>query len=375
MAEQGTKQHWDTIVIGGGQAGMATGYQLTRLERDYLILDERERVGDVWRQRWDSLQLFTPAQYDGLAGMPFPAPRGSFPTKDQLADYLEAYASQHRLSIRRGVRVERLARQGSGFELATSAGRFTADQVVVATGTHPVPRIPELAVDLDPAIHTIHSSRYRNPRSIPEGDVLVVGSGTSGVEIALELARTHRTVIAGRPTPHIPDPLLRHAGGLYWWFINNVLTIKTPIGRKARHSVLRGGGPLIRISTSELEAAKVERVPRVVGATGGLPRLEDGRVLSVSTVVWATGYRPDFRWIELAVTDDLGWPVAPRGISRVAGLYFVGMPFQYGLTSGLVGGVSRDAEFVARAIRDRRPAPARPRSESEGILHQSTSRA
>lgn len=369
MDELGPKQHWDTIVIGGGQAGLATGYQLTSLGQEYLILDERDRVGDVWRQRWDSLRLFTPAQYDGLAGMPFPGPRGTLPTKDEMAEYLEAYAGRNGLSIRRGVRVQRLARLGSGYELTTSAGRLTADQVVVATGTHPVPRIPDLAVELDPAIHTIHSSQYRNPGSIPKGDVLVVGSGTSGVEIALELARTHRTVIAGRPTPHIPDPLLRYAGGLYWWFVSNVLTIRTPIGRKARHSILRGGGPLIRVSAAELDAARVERVPRVAGASGGLPRLEDGRVLSVSTVVWATGYRPDFRWIDSAVTDELGWPAAPRGIARVAGLYFVGMPFQYGLTSGLVGGVSRDAEFVARAIRDRRSASVQPQHESEGILH------
>jgi putative flavoprotein involved in K+ transport len=189
------------------------------------------------------------------------------------------------------------------------------------------------------------------------------------VEIALELARTHRTVIAGRPTPHIPDPLLRHVGGLYWWFISNLLTIRTPIGRKARYSILRGGGPLIRVSVAELAAAGVERVSRVSGTSGGLPRLDDGRVLSVSTVIWATGFRPDYRWIDIAVTDEIGWPTAPRGISREAGLYFVGMPFQYGLTSGLVGGVSRDAEFVTRAIRDRRSASVQPRSEAEAIVH------
>jgi putative flavoprotein involved in K+ transport len=369
LAELGSKQHWDTIVIGGGQSGLATGLQLGRLGQEYLILDEHDRVGHVWRQRWDSLRLFTPAQYDGLAGTPFPAPQGTFPTKDQMADYLEAYAGKQGLSIRRGVRVQRLARSGSGYELATGAGLLTADQVVVATGTHPVPRIPDLAAGLDPAIHTIHSSQYRNPSSIPKGDVLVVGSGTSGVEIAIELAGTHRTVIAGRPTPHIPDPLLRHAGGLYWWFVSNVLTIRTPIGRKARHSILRGGGPLIRVSVAELDAAGVERAPRVAGTSGGMPQLEDGRILSVATVVWATGYRPDFRWIDLPITDELGWPAAPRGISREAGLYFVGMPFQYGLTSGLVGGVSRDAEFVARAVRDRRSVSAQARSEGEAILH------
>jgi putative flavoprotein involved in K+ transport len=186
-----------------------------------------------------------------------------------------------------------------------------------------------------------------------------VGSATSGVELAVELARTRRTFIAGTPTFHIPDPVFRYAGGLYWLAISHLLTVRTPMGRKARPKILHGGGPLIRVSAADLDRAGVIRGPRMVGTSGGLPQLADGRVLEVGSVVWATGFRPDFSWVRFDITDESGWPAGKRGVSTLApGLFFLGMPFQYGLTSGLVGGVGRDAAFLARHIHAaaRRPA-------------------
>ena len=340
-----------TVVIGGGQAGLAVGYHLRRLGEEVLILDAGERVGDAWRRRWDSLRLFTPSQHDGLPGLPYPAAPGNFPTKDEMAGYLARYASQFALPVRCGVRVERLDRSREGFELATSAGPLPAERVVLATGAHAAPRVPGFASELAPSIRQLHSSEYRNPASLPPGDVLVVGAGTSGVELAIEVAGHRRTSIAGRPTFHVPDGLLRHAGDLYWWFIHNLLTVRTPMGRKARPKVRGGGAPLIRISVEDLDEAGVERVPRVTGVSAGQPRLADGRVLQVSTVIWATGFRPDFGWVSFPITDESGWPAGSRGVSSmVPGLYFVGMPFQYGLTSALVGGVGRDAAFVAERI-------------------------
>jgi len=346
-----TRERVKIVVVGGGQAGLAVARSLLERDLECRVLDAEARVGDQWRRRWDSLQLFTPAQHDGLPGMPFPAPRGAFPTKDEVADYLEAYARHFELPIRHGVRVERLSRGPEGFTLHTSAGTLSADRVVLATGTHPAPRVPSFSGELNPAIHQLHAAAYRNPAALPAGDVLVVGAGTSGVEIAVELARHRRTFIAGRPTPHIPDPLLRYAGDLYWWFINAALTVRTPAGRKARSRVRGGGAPLIRVSGADLDAAGVTRLPRVTGVSGGRPRLEDGRVIEVATVLWATGYRPDFGWIDFPITDESGWPAGERGVSSLApGLCFVGMPFQYGLTSGLLGGVGRDAAFVAEWI-------------------------
>jgi putative flavoprotein involved in K+ transport len=351
MDNNSEKRQWGTIIIGGGQAGLACGYHLAKLGEDFVIIDKGARVGDGWRKRWDSLRLFTPSQYDGLPGMPFPAPQGTFPTKDQMADYLEEYARRFAFPIHRGVSVTRLARTYAGYEITSSAGKFVSDRVIVATGTNPVPRVPTFANELDPKILQVHSSQYHNPASLPPGDALVVGAGTSGVEIAIELAPSRHTFIAGHPTFHIPDPISRYAGGIYWWFISTMLTVRTPIGRKARQSILNGGAPLIRVSMTDVDAAGIERLPRVAGVSNGKPRLEDGRVMAVSSIIWSTGFKPDFSWIDLNATDETGWPKTQRGISQIApGLYFVGMPFQFGLTSGLVGGVGRDAAFVASYI-------------------------
>lgn len=340
-----------TVVIGGGQAGMAVGRELKERGEDFVILDAAAAVGDAWRQRWASLRLFTPAQHDGLPSLPFPAAKGALPSKDAMADYLAAYAEHFALPVRSGVRVERLERAPNGYLVTTSAGDFTAQCVVLATGTQPFPRTPAFAAELDPAIVQLHSSAYSTPDAVPPGDVLVVGAGTSGFQIALDLAPTHRVHLAGQPTPHIPDALLRYAGGLYWWLISHLLTVRTPMGRKARAAVRGSGAPLINVAVRDLDRAGVARLPRMAGVQGGRPLLEDGRVLDVDVVVWATGFKPDFSWIAFPVADDSGWPAGDRGVSSVAaGLYFVGMPFQFGLTSGLIGGVGRDATHVADRI-------------------------
>lgn len=338
-----------TLVIGGGQAGLAAAHHLSRIGEDVQVVEAGERPGEAWRKRWASLRLFTPAQYDGLPGMPFPAERGSFPTKDEMADYLAAYAAP--LPVHCGVRVQRLAPAGQGFEAQTTRGTLSADRVVIATGCHAVPKVPPFAQQLEAGITQLHSSQYREPSMVPRGEVLVVGAGTSGLEIALDLAPTHRVHLAGKPTAHIPDPLFRYAGGLYWWFISNLLTERTPMGRKAKAQVRAHGAPLIRVSMAQVAAAGVEHVPRVTGIHEGKPVVEGGRVLPVQTVVWATGFRPDFSWVDAPITDEQGWPKAERGVSTVLpGLYFVGLVFQFGLTSGLVGGVGRDAAYVAAAI-------------------------
>lgn len=346
-----------TVVIGGGQAGLATAYHLRRRGEDFVVLDAEARVGDQWRRRWDSLRLFTPARFSSLPGLPLRLGPAEYATKDQVADYLEEYADVFARPLHGGVRVTRLERTGESFRVSTPAGEITARNVVVATGTNPTPRIPAFAAELPASVVQLHSSEYRNPGQVPDGEVLVVGCGTSGVEIALELARQRRTYVAGRPTPHVPDAVLRYAGAPYWWLLNNLLTVRTPIGRKARPGVQHGGAPLIRVSVQQLEQAGALRVPRVAAVEGGRPRLEDGRTLEVSAVVWATGYRPDFGWIDFPATQENGWLAGERGVSTTSpGLFFVGMPFQYALTSGLIGGVGRDADHVAAQIHDRAPA-------------------
>jgi len=341
-------KHLHTVIIGGGQAGLATGYFLKRMKKNFIILDENVKIGDSWRKRWDSLKLFTPSQHDSLPGLPFPGPENSFPGKDEVADYLERYTIEFSLPVQLNSKVKNLYSRNNHFEIDTSEKKLFADNVVIATGTNPVPYVPSLASDLSSEIFQIHSSQYRNPWSLPDGDVLVVGAATSGIEIALEISKTHKTFISGKPTFHIPDNVIKYGGKLYWWFINNIITIKTPIGKKVKGKIIHSGSPLIRVSADDLDRAGISHLPRVVKTDNGFPYFEDNTVIKVSSVIWATGYKPDFSWIEMNITDETGWPKTNRGISSTnKGLYCVGMPFQYGLTSGLIGGVGRDAAYLS----------------------------
>jgi putative flavoprotein involved in K+ transport len=347
-------ESFHTIVVGGGQAGLAAGYFLARQGKNFLILDENKRTGESWRNRWDSLRLFTPSQFNGLPGMSFPKPAFYFPTKDEVADYLEGYAGQFNLPVRHGVKVERLSRDDQGYHLSAGTSTFSAGNVIVATGAYHKTYTPSFASQLDPAILQLHSSAYCNPAQISVQNVLVVGAGNSGAEIGLELARAGKRVwLAGRNVGHIPaDTLGKAFGGRpYWWFISRVLSVDTPVGRKMRSSVLYHGSPLIRANRQLVAEAGVEYTPRVSGIQAGKPQLEDGRSLPVEGVIWATGFRPDFNWIDLPVFDEYGYPHHQRGVVQDApGLYFVGLHFQTALSSALLGGVSADAGYIAGRI-------------------------
>ncbi len=349
-------QQLDAVVIGAGQAGLAAGYHLAAQGARFEILDGADRIGDVWRRRWDSLRLFTPAQHDGLPGLPFPAARDTFPDKEEFAAYLESYAARFGLPVRTETRVDGVSVAAGGFAVGLPDGTLLARNVIVATGANSVAHVPGFASGLAPSIRQLHSSQYRSPADVPEGGVLVVGAGTSGSEIALELAAGHRVLLSGRPTPHIPDPLLRYAGGAYWRFIHSVLTRRTPVGRKVAANFHQRGAPLIRVSSRDLDRAGVVRAPRMTGTADGLPVLDGGGTANVRTVVWATGYRPGIGWIDGLELPPSGWPETQRGaVPGMPGLYFLGMPFQYALTSGLIGGVGRDAEYVVRQLA-KRPA-------------------
>ncbi|MFU8946890.1 flavin-containing monooxygenase [Mycetocola zhadangensis] len=340
-----------TIIIGAGQAGLAAAHALEQRSVDCLILDRTTQIGSTWRERWDSLRLFTPAAHDGLPGLPFPARSSSLPRKDDVADYLVRYAATVSAPVSLATAVTRVYRTDAGFIVETSSGQREAASVILATGTHPVPLTPELAGDLTPGIVQIHSAQYRNPDGVPSGKVLVVGSGTSGIQIALDLAKTHDVTVAGRPTAHIPDAIFRYAGGAYWAFAHRVLTTATPIGRKVAATFHDRSAPLISVSPQDLDVAGVRRVGRIVSAKDGQPITESGEVLAPNTVIWATGYRPGLDWIDDLPVNRHGWPVSNRGvIDALPGLYTVGFPFQFGLTSGLIGGVGRDAAYVADAI-------------------------
>ena len=363
----------DTVVIGGGQAGLAMGYYLKERKRDFAILDAGSRVGDAWRRRWDSLRLFTPAALSSLPGMPLPFPGGYFPTKDETADYLEDYARKFDLPVRLGRRVVSLRREGGAYLVSAGEERYMAENVVVATGPYHTPRTPGFAEWLDPSITQLHSSAYRNPDQLPEGDVLVVGAGNSGAEISVELAATRKTYLSGRDTGHLPGGLHqtrlpRHIllGLLVGSWILGRFTVDTRLGQKGRQFNRSQGAPLVRLTPKDLIEAGVERVPRVEGVVDGKPGLADGRVLEVASVVWATGFKPGFGWIELPIFDEDGYPLQHRGVVQsTPGLYFLGLPFQHTFASSTIGGVGKDARYIAKHIsertteRERKPAAAR----------------
>jgi len=357
MRQEHSRETFHTIVIGGGQAGLSVGYYLARQGRPFVILDASPRVGDVWRHRWDSLHLFTPAAFDGLAGMKFPAPAFSFPTKDEMADYLEAYARRFELPVRSGVRVDRLTRTDGRYQIDAGPHRFEAEHVVVAMSSYQVPRVPAFASELRPDILQMHSIEYRSPRQLKPGGVLLVGAGNSGAEIAIDVAREHQTWVSGRDTGQVPFRIDGLASRLFLMrfvfriVFHRVLTVSTPLGRRLRKTVFNQGGPLIRVKASHLAAAGIERVCRTTGVQHGLPVLEDGRTLDVANVIWCTGFGNGFSWIDLPIFDDNGEPRHQSGIATgQPGLYFVGLHFLHSFSSTMIHGVARDAKRIADTI-------------------------
>jgi putative flavoprotein involved in K+ transport len=358
-------EHVSTIVIGAGQSGLATGYQLAKQRQEFVILDEEQRVGDVWRKRFDSLRLYSPAKYDALPGMDLPGKGWSWPAKDEVADYLEEYAARFELPVRTGMAVDRLSRDGDRFVVTAGPHRFTADNVVVAAGGWRTPLTPEFAGELDPDIVQLHSNDYRNPSQLQPGAALVVGAAHSGADIALELSAVHPTTLAGPIRGEIPfrieGQVARCVVPIMWFMANHVLTEKTPIGRKMQVHVRTSGGPLLRVKRSDLTAAGVTYLPdKVVSVHDGKPVLADGTVLDVRNVVWCTGFNLRLDWIDFPVYGPDGWPDQKQGRSALAdGLYFVGVPFQRAFASMLIGGVGRDAEIVAKQIATARRATAK----------------
>jgi putative flavoprotein involved in K+ transport len=340
-------------VIGAGQAGLAVGYYLTRAGIDNVIIDAAQAVGDSWRNRWDTLRLFTPAKYDSLPGLPFPAPAGSFPTKDQTAAYLQVYAEHHNLRIRLGHRVDRLRRDGMGFVLTVDNETIHATYVVVATGAHQTKRVPPIATGLDETIHQIHAGDYRNPGQLRPGPVLVVGAGNSGTELAIEAANAgHQTYLAGKSPRQMPKVAKLFDGWLFWFLVTRVLSLHNPIGRKIRPQAQTHGGPLIRLTAKDAQFAGVESVGRVMVTQNGRPTLADGRQIEAANVLWCTGFGHDFSWIDLPGIRPDALPNHERGVSSAQkGLYFVGLPFLTTLASAFLGGVDPDARFVVDDIR------------------------
>ncbi|WP_245753340.1 flavin-containing monooxygenase [Geodermatophilus ruber] len=335
----------DVLVIGAGQAGLALGRELQRRGVGFGLVDAGTRIGDVWRSRWDSLRLFTAAEYDGLPDLPFPATAGTHPGKDAVAAYLELYAETFGLPVALGTRVTRLAPADRGFVAETGDGAIAARRVVVATGAFGAPHVPGWAPELAPEVVQLHSTGYRRPADLPDGPVLVVGAGNSGVQIAEELAGSGRpvTLAVGTRPRAVPQRLLGR--DLFWWLTRSGLMRVTADSRPGRR--LRDRELVIGTSWPALRARGIELRPRAVSASGTTVGFADGGSLDAAGVVWATGFRPDWRWLDVpdAVAD--GRVRHTRGVSPVPGLYFLGLPWQHTRGSALLGFVAEDAAHLA----------------------------
>ncbi len=362
-----TTQHIETLIVGAGQAGLATGHHLSRLGREFLVVDGNARVGDNWRSHYDSLKLYSPARFDGLPGMRFPGNPWHFPGKDEVADFLERYAVEMELPVRMRTRVDRLVpRRDGGFTAHLGSDAIDCENVVVATGTFGrTPYVPEVAASLDPRIRQLHSTEYKNPAQLGSGPTLVVGASHSGYDIAYEVGAHRPTILAGPDRGNIPldwdSARIKVALPVIVFVWNHVLTRRTPMGRKEMRKVRHHGAPTTRVKAHHLAERGVERITRKVTATSpdGHPVLDDGRVLEVGNVVWATGFRHDFSWIQAPITGDDGWPREYRGVvPAVPGLFFCGLSFQFAFGSMVLPGVGRDAAYVAGRIDQRAVARA-----------------
>ena len=351
--EDFSEERFDVVVIGGGQAGLAIGYFLARQGRRFVILEASETIAAAWRSRWDSLLLFTPRGYSALAGLDFAGDPDGYPTRDEVIAYLERYAATFELPVELGSGVRSL-RVGDGrFIVGLEDGQLEADNVVVATGPFQVPNMPAVAAQLASDVFQTHSTGYMRPSDVPGGDVLVVGGGNTGYQIAKELSSTHEVHLAvGSRQKPLPQRFLGR--DLFWWLTKTGLIRKTVDSRIGRR--LQDRDTLIGSKPRELRRYGVDLKPRVVGATGRTISFADGSELDVDSVIWATGYRSDYSWIEAPVLAAEGRVRHRRGVTEVPGLYFLGLSWQHTRGSALIGWVKDDAEFIAAQIDSAAPA-------------------
>src|SRR5437588_7405266 len=364
-------EQFDTVVVGGGQAGLAMGHELATRGRDFVILDAQNQVGDAWRNRWDSLVLFTPRSYSALPGLAMPGDPKGYPTKDEMADYLASYAAHFKLPIRLHSRVTGLERTDDRFRVHMADTVMEARQVVIAAGAYQVPAIPTIAEDFSPEVRQFTTRSYKNPTGVPEGTVLVVGDGATGRQIALELTKTHTVLLAtGRPRNVGPDLVLGRS--IFWWLERLGIINASRESRIGRRLMARDPFPGRHLALPRLREAGVATVPRLDRVEGKITRFEDGRCADVSAVVWATGYRDDTTWITIpgAKRPD-GGVIERRGISSVPGLYYVGRSWQWTRGSALVLGVGKDAAYIADQLQATGAAESPTAAEQEDALVES----
>ncbi|USK62469.1 flavin-containing monooxygenase [Peribacillus asahii] len=340
----------DAIVVGAGQAGLSMGYWLSKSNYRFIIIDGRTRIGDTWRKRYDSLTLFTPRCLSALPGLALKGKPQGFPTKDEIADYLEQYALTFDLPIQMETEVISMDKQDDIFFLTTTKGTFQTRQVTIATGPFQTPFIPEIAKNLSPKVFQIHSSSYREPSQLKSGNTVIVGGGNSGGQITVEIASKKKVFLSVGQKPRYL-PLSIFGKSTFWWF-NQIGLLKVNrdsiIGQKIR-SV---GDPIFGFELKNyIRDGKITILPRTIKCEEQTLRFLGGEELEIQNIIWATGFKSSYHWIQIPYAcDERGNPIHHRGVSNVAGLYFLGRPWQNNRSSALLTGVGSDAEYLSQVI-------------------------
>jgi putative flavoprotein involved in K+ transport len=337
----------DVLVIGGGQAALAMGYHLRQQPYGFEIVERHAHVGDSWRTRYDSLVLFTPRAYSALPGLPVPGDPETYPTKDEVADYLEVYASHFALPVRLGTGIASLRRTPDGFEATTDDGRILASRaVILANGAFQTPAVPAFAKGLSADVVQLTAATYHRPSDVPAGTVAIVGDGATGRQIALDLAATHRTLLSGgRPRRVGPERILGKSA--FWWMEKLGLLAASRDAMVGKYMRRTDPFPGKHLELANLVKHGIESVPRVMAADGRGVTFGDGRAVEVSAVIWASGYRENTTWVDIPeAKDGEGLFSHTRGLTPVSGLYVIGRTWQWSRGSALFYGVGNDARYL-----------------------------
>ncbi|SFI81289.1 MULTISPECIES: NAD(P)/FAD-dependent oxidoreductase [unclassified Bacillus (in: firmicutes)] len=340
----------DVVVIGAGQAGLSMGYYLKQGGYDFVILDGEKRIGDSWRNRYDSLVLFTPKSYSSLPGMKLEGDENAFPTKDEIADYLETYANRFLLPVQMEITVHKVQKVKSTFEVSTDKGVFHSKHVIIASGAFQKPFIPSISQSLSQEVFQIHSSQYQSLETIPDGPVLVVGGGNSGTQIATELAESRDVTIAiSHPLKFLP---LKIMGKSIFHWLEKMGFLYAGTTTKRGSWFQKQSDPIFGFEFKKMiRKGKIEIHSRVIQAQGGEITFNDRSKINVHNIIWSTGFVPHYKWIDIeGILDEKGFPLHKRGVSPIQGLYYIGLPWQYQRGSALICGVGRDAEFLYSII-------------------------
>lgn len=341
---------FDFIIIGAAQAGLSMAYYLKQQDKEFILIDKGEEIGQSWLNRWDSLKLFTPAEFNNMPGMDFPAEKGHYPTKKEVAGFFKKYVHKFDFNVKLNTFVTKVKKKEGRFLVHHADGVLEAKAVVVATGPFHIPYTPPCHKNIDDAIVQTHSNSYKNPNQLQEGPSLVVGDGDSGYQILNELSKTgKKTYFSGNTNVKtLPQEIL---GKTLWWWFNRTgfldISRKTWLGKR----IMNNRQPIIGTDVKQiLKRGNVIPVGRTNDAQGTVIETEKRKLTDVRNIVWATGYRPNFSWIDGLETTNDGYPKNNRGISRMKNLFFIGLPWLNTRGSATLGGVGKDAAFLSEHI-------------------------